>query len=401
MYDNDYLQTDMTQLQAVAPSQTLKDFVCSREASYISDLDADIAVCVGQGISFLVHFPVSVLGILANIVVMWAWSSEIGYHPSTYLFKAQALVDTISMTTYLIKQSIKGTFVSDILFFSLANATGKMGVQITMVLAAVRVIKVFFPFRSEKLLSRFRIKLVLAGIAVLNFSFVYLANYLRIVESRYYLPVSQYLGSAFSILIPAMIQLIFMAVVTWKVWRTFRIEPSPTQCAVPFQQEKQKTRRLVYTVLSMCVLTFIADFFGRCFILFIESRSIRINRPLQPYRLAIYASLGIFGTLNTSVNIVFYYLFITKFKILLHKRLREIQQKSRSFLPSSGLSTLPEGQTVTVSTDRQKPFMRKKLSEDVTESKLPACSFERTPSEPEIQSSVAPKQSSSYDTYIT
>lgn len=57
--------------------------------------------------------------------------------------------------------------------------------------------------------------------------------------------------------------------------------------------------------------------------LFIKSMHISVNRPLKPYRLAIDESLGIISVINKSINVLCYYLFILRFKGLLHKKTSE------------------------------------------------------------------------------
>ena len=334
------------------PRQTLNDFLCNRNESIVQPWDADIAVCVNHAITYFVHLPLCVLGTSANIVVMWVWSSEREYYPTTYLFKAQALADCLFMIMYIFWQAVSGTFVKDILFLSATMSMGEMGVHITMLLAVVRLINVFFPFRSERLLSRLRIKLVLAGFAVWDFTLSHYAHYLRITGSKSYLTVSLIGVNLFSVFIPAVIGMTVVAVVVWKVWRMFRIEPSQSrQGTESFQQDEWKPRRLLYAVLSMCVSTFTAHAVGRCIIFFLTFERLHRNASLQSHRLVVYASVSILIFINSSINIVFYSLFITRFKVLLFKKLRKCQQifKSQSLNVSSG-SALPEGQNMTIPT---------------------------------------------------
>ena len=324
------------------PRQSLNDFLCNRNESIVQPWDADIAVCVNHAIAYFVHLPLCVLGTSANIVVMWVWSSEREYYPTTYLFKAQALADCLFMIMYILWRSVSGIFVRDSLFLSATTAMGKMAVQITMLLAVFRLISVFFPFRSERLLSRLRIKLVLAGFAVWDFTLSHYAHYLRITGSKTYQPVSLIGGNLFSVFIPAVIGMTVVAVVVWKVWRMFRIDPSQSrQGAESFQQDEWKPRRLLYTVLSMCVSTFIAHVVGECNLLILTSERLHRNASLRSHRLVVYASVSIVVFINSSINIVFYSLFVTRFKVLLFKKLRKCRQKVLSQNISAGL-TLPE-----------------------------------------------------------
>lgn len=99
----------------------------------------------------------------------------------------------------------------------------------------------FFPLRSDELLSRFRVKQVLAGFGAWDLSLQYFADDLRVVSSFYDQPVSQHAGDAVSVLIPATIQLTLMAAVTGGVERMFPIEPSSNQRAVSFEEKKAKS----------------------------------------------------------------------------------------------------------------------------------------------------------------
>ena len=155
---------DYAQLQVGESS--LRETLCSREGSFIRDWDADIALCVRGGLKRFVTLPIVILGVFANLVIMWVWSSEVGSHPTTYLLKALAVADILALVTLLAFFPVEGTFIKDIVLYTLARATIQIGVQITMLLAIVRFIEVFFPLHSEQLLTRFRLKIVLAGFAV-------------------------------------------------------------------------------------------------------------------------------------------------------------------------------------------------------------------------------------------
>ena len=376
------------------PRQSLNDFLCNRNESIVQTWDADIAVCVNHAITYFVHVPLCVLGTSANIVVMWVWSSEREYYPTTYLFKAQALADCLFMITYILWQAVSGTFVRDILFLSATTAMGEMGVQITMLLAVVRLINLFFPFQFERLLSRLRLKLVLGGFAVWDITLSHYAHYLRITGSKNYRLVNMIGGELVSVFIPAVIQISVVAVVVWKAWRMFRIEPSQSrQGAEPFQQDQWKARRLLYTVLSMCVSTFIAHVVGKFIILILTSERLHMNVHLQSHRLVVYASVSILVFIDTSINIVFYSLFVTRFKVLLIKKLRKCRQKALSQSISAGL-TLPEDLSIP---DGVKTFFQANLPVSSTESKVPACSWEKTV----VQTSASHQGISSFDTYIT
>ena len=380
------------------PRQSLNGFVCNRNESIVQPWDADIAVCVNHAIAYFVHIPLCVLGTSANIVVMWVWSSEREYYPTTYLFKAQALADCLFMIMYILWRSVSGTFVRDILFLSATTAMGKMAVQITMLLAVVRLISVFFPFRSERLLSHLRIKLVLAGFGVWDFTLSHYAHYLRITGSKTYQPVSQIGGNLFSVFIPAVIQITVMAGVVWKVCRMFRIDPSQSrQGAESFQQDEWKPRRLLYTVLSMCVSTFIAHVVGRCIIFFLTFDRLHRNASLQTHRLVVYASVSILIIINSSINIVFYSLFVTRFKVLLFKKLRKCRHNALSQNVSAGL-TLPEDLSIL---NGDKTVFQAGLPVSFAESKAPACSWEKTVDKTTVQSSASHQGVSSFDTYIT
>ena len=140
----------------------------------------------------------------------------------------------------------------------------------------------------------------------------------------------------------------------------------------------------------MCVLTFIAYFLGKCVMLFVNSRHIPINRPLKPYRLAIYTSFGTFDFINRNINILFYCLFMIKFKVLLIKKLQNIRQNFKSEKPfsSSPKPILPDGQTLTSSRDWDETIIHDE-SEGVTDSRLPSCCLENPADETQSQSSAA------------
>ena len=260
-------------------------------------------------------------------MVMWVWSSELGYHPTTYLFKSLALADTLALLVWVLRILVLETFLKNFVLHPVSMASRRMGVQITMLLAIVRFVSLFFPFRSEQLLTHFRISSVLAGFIIWNLIVFHVVNYLRIVDSKQYCKVNQIIAHIISTSIPAGLWLILMIAVTWKVWSVFsQIEPSTEDRgrAVSFRHDSQIARRLASTVFVMCVLTFIAYFVGPY--VFIVVRSYSIGNKLLPYTLLFHAFFSLMAAINSSINILFYYCFIMKFKVLLLRKLQQIRQ---------------------------------------------------------------------------
>ena len=379
----------------------LQETLCRREGSFIYDSDATVAVCANRAITAFVITPVNILGILGNLMVMWVWSLELGYHPTTYLFKALALADTLALLVWALRVLVLETFFKNVILHPVSLACRRMGVQITMLLAIVRFISLFFPFRSEQLLTRFRINSVLAGFIVWNLSVYHVANYLRLVESARYPKVRQIVTSIISTSIPAGLQLILMIAVTCKVWRVFkRVQPSTTDHgrAVLSRQNFQIARQFAFTVFAMCVLTFTSYFVPAYVFVFIQ-RS-RVEGKPAPYRLLLHAIFGAIGAINSSINIVFYVCFIVRFRDLLFKKLRKIRQnfQCRCFFFSFLESTFSRKQTITTSPDGDEVIIHKESPEDATGSKLPACSFIKTVDDTDTKSCAA---RASFDTYVT
>ena len=189
-----------------------------------------------------------------------------------------------------------------------------------------------------------------------------------------------------------------MAVVVWKVWRMFRIDPSQSrQGAESFQQDEWKPRRLLYTVLSMCVSTFIAHVVGECIILILTSERLHRNASLRSHRLVVYASVSIVVFINSSINIVFYSLFVTRFKVLLFKKLRKCRQKVLSQNISAGL-TLPEDLSIL---NGNKTVFRADLPLVSQKAKRQHVRGKRLWIRPRFSLQHHTKGVSSFDTYIT
>ena len=91
---------------------------------------------------------------------------------------------------------------------------------------------------------------------------------------------------------------------------------------------------------------------------------------------------------------MFYSLFVTRFKVLLFKKLRKCRQKVLSQNISAGL-TLPED------LNGDKTVFRADLPVSFAESKAPACSWEKTVDKTTVQSLASHQGVSSFDTYIT
>ena len=94
---------------------------------------------------------------------------------------------------------------------------------------------------------------------------------------------------------------------------------------------------MVYAVFAMCVLTFIAYFVGWCAFLFFEQQMYGAQLG-EPYRLVVYSIFTTIGDINSSVNIVFCSFFISRFQVLLCKRLWQIRQKWLSLHVSFSVS---------------------------------------------------------------
>ena len=378
------------------------------ETHFASLTDIQWSLYVSDLIGRYGHAPIKVIGLLANIVVLWVWSAESTYHTTTYLFKVLAITDSVSLSSSLIYEVVIGKFLRGEILYVLIHGLRKVAVQITMLLAVARVITVFFPLRSERLLSRFRLNIVLAGFILWTLGAQMTENYFRSSgRMSELLMFNTYVTVPFCVMIPSALQVILMTVVTWKVWRSSRVVSSSNRPVVSFQQDKHTARRMVYTVFTMCIFTFIAYFVGTCIKTFVESRPPG-DKLIYPFRQIIYTSDGLLIVINSSVNVLLYYFFIGRFKVLFMKKLRGSQHsfnfKSPSFYSASGPS-LPEGVTMTTDPDQYNVIIREEAGGDATKSIMPACSFEKTEDETEIQSSAAPtglkEDSGSVNTYIT
>ena len=350
-------------------------------------------------------YHVCFFGLLANIVVLWVWSSELAYRPTTYLFKALAVSDILSLVSLIIGHIMPRRFFTATLFCWLNQATRMVGVQITLLLAVARVIRVFLPLRSEQLLPRVRLKAVLVGFVLWSLSVQLVENYLRTAQLTTALGiVDLYFGDGLGFIAPSVLQVTLMLAVMCRVWRSVRVESPPShRPAVAFQQETHKARRLCYTVFTMSVFTFLAYGLGFGVATFIKRRSTK-DDVLSKYRLVVLSTVGLMCVINSTVNVFIYYVFTGKFKAVLVKKLRGGRQsfKSPSFFFSG--TALPGGQNGTTNPDGAKIVIHEEVSKDVTKSKLPACSFEKTAGDAEIPPSTARKgvkeESGSFKSYI-
>ena len=328
--------------------RTLHEYVFRKdEDRYSTQYDDETSVDrhVARTLFYFVVFPIAMLSIPANLAVLWVWSSEPGYNPTTYLFKAQALTDGLHVIFVLVGSSLRASFVRDIVFFAVKRAFIALAVQVTMLLAVARVIKLFSPFHSEKRLSRFRMKLVLAGLVVFNITMTHLwtiavdGGWITIYCDTYHLV---------AVFIPATLQMVLMTAVAWRAWRSVRIQPSSStrRPRVSFQQDRREARRILYTVFTMCVFTFLT-YFASAIVLGI----IVPHTGLKFYRFGITASFGLIGAINVNVNFVLYYFFLATFKALLIKKFRNMRQnivsRTSFFSSSPESSSLPEGPTMT------------------------------------------------------
>ena len=378
------------------PDAQDEDLSLQSEASnsLLNAQDSDYAQRVYAVLLKNAVYPLCVLGSLGNVVVLWVWSAESAYHPTTYLFKALAVSDILALVSLIIVHLVPGLFFKSTLFYGLAHGNRKVGVQITMLLAVVRVIRVFLPLRSDQLLSSTRIKVVLAGFTLWSLSEQMLENYLRVSNSVFYSKVDRFAGDILSLIVPSALQIICMTAVTWRLWRSVRVGSSSHRPAGSLGHETLKAQQLVYSVFVICVFTFIAYFVGYSVITFVVKCQSKEDKTILPNRLIFYISFSLACVINSSVNIIIYYFFIGKFKLLLFKKLiasRQIIMAPFFISSSATISSRRTSRTQTLHPDGDKIVTHETAAEDATNSKLPACALGETPAGANSPSSPAPK----------
>ena len=320
--------------------------------------------------------PLAAVGITLNVITLWVWSAEPGFHPTTYLFKVLAMSDILHMIFWFPYQTTKYFRNASVPFCVLSYGNRQFGVYITLLLAVVRVILVFCPLKADHLLSRFRINVVLASLKAICFAIrTFEKTKPRIHGATTYTLLGDVVKKTFGYFAPTSLQIILMMAVIWRVWHLTKVTPRAPSVP-PDPSEKASTRQFVYIVLAICATSFISYPVAQSALLIFRG-----NKSTEQYaRIASFTSTFLI-MINSSINF-FFYLSIAKFRSTLLCKVR------RHLLPSVSSSpwtqtTLPTGQTFT--NNPADVAFREGTNTFATGSLMPACSFETKVSENKTQ----------------
>jgi hypothetical protein len=301
---------------------------------------ADCLILPALNVDLQVNIPLAVLGISIDSLVIHVWNGETTFQPTTYLFKAMAVGDILSRLMFsfsmigLEKDAELHWLIYDHWFLQHSELAGMY--CIIMLLALVRYMTISYNVDNRcQPLSRGRMRL---AIGLIYSGYLTLASLLNL--SRHALPKGPTLEVmtglyAAAVYVTIFAQIFMMMLLLYKIRfplaGTLAIGPEPlssrlrTSCRRPARPTARQTaafnriasRKLEYTVLVICLNSLVMGP-GLGFFLFsvhvhvVDSE--QMNECLA--RVWFYALFQ----LACSWNIIFYVMFLNKFRHLFFKR---------------------------------------------------------------------------------
>ena len=304
--------------------------------------------------SVIIMVPLAVVGIILNVLTLWIWSAVSIFNPTVYLFKVLAISDLLFITFWFpfFKTKHTGHVKLNAFFSTMSFGNRRFGMYITLLVAVVRIIMVFFPLRSSQLLARFRMKITVASLLALCLAMQTMDDTkpLKVtVGSVAYDTFAVVSRKGFGYLAPATLQIALMVVLMWKVWHIDKVSPSLQNTRSSFSSpsalsdscdKRRNSRGFVYVVLAMCITSFFTY-------LLVHTIAVIFNHTasLKPYTGITGFVSTVASVVNSSVNF-FFYLFISKFRAAFQLRYFQHRQffvgsTTSSGYQQSGRSGLP------------------------------------------------------------
>lgn len=295
---------------------TAQDANCSK--------DENIGIIMAQsGI-----LPLALLGILGNMASFWIWQAETSYNATPLLFKYLALCDSFYLALnfiFVLMLDIPCCRWYQVVVNHSRNFTHILSVHTTLLVAVSRWLAVCKPFRVHRFLTKRHIVQACLGL----FSWCLLIETVEVVRGVYASGGARdshnraliVTHESFGYLLPSALLLLFSVHLICTTRRKFREshelheneDRSGDSADIRF-------RRLTLTVLCVALSSFVAYPFG------VIAEMVSLFELSDTCDGHVYwdvlATLGgLLQVINSGINVVFYWAFVTRFRELLAYRL--------------------------------------------------------------------------------
>lgn len=300
-------------------------------ASNFDDDDVNWALQANHRITWYGIGPVAAIGIILNCLTLWVWGSRRGdFNAVVFLFKALAVFDIIYIVMFNVWWYSPMDSQTAFVFKSIAFGTQSMSVNTTLLLDICRWTAVYRPLLTCRLFSPFRTRLAL-GI-IMGYCFLF-----RLVERIVAATVSDMqVNTVISVVVANVVMsipLLLMAVLSISMlwWLFFAPRVSPELSSTnhvhrdcgPHDEDQSltsKARPLTYVVLCITLTTFVSYPVGQFAVGYFQ---LTPDKTQASAKRILIACINLLRVINSSVNFLFYLLFLWSFRKLLMKKLFE------------------------------------------------------------------------------
>ena len=338
--------------------------MCNITARFHPDLyETDPAGKISISITVYGIAPLSAVGILLNVLVVWVWGAETTFNCLTFFFRALGFFDCIFIITFNAWYLATPEVVA--LRF-LCFGFRFLVVNTTTLISVCRFAMLFFPLEAQKLSTPFHAKLILCVSAIVITVMKAVDDILHEVEGHGFWLIYHIGTLMVGLCLPLFIQLALTGAMVWKVNKNLKvISPVSSVGRVSIgslqqehirrrlSQQQQyrrkssfapskekrlsetwktlnespgvkmlKTKRMTTTVICITLLAFLA------YPVFVTASVYYMLTPEREHRLQeksiVLATGSLLQILNSSINFVVYYCFLAKFRVLWHKRVERL-----------------------------------------------------------------------------
>jgi hypothetical protein len=278
--------------------------------------------------------PLGCIGIVLNLIALWAWTAEREFKPLTFYIKCLAVSDILYMLFYMSVYDLNslGQKSRGHSFVSMFIAFRWMIVFSTTCIAIYQYTKLFHPDIARRF--TFRCSAVAMTLYfLLGVLYVLFLIYLRNEkDSHIFFSID---NITFSV-VPTFLQVVLIGRVMYELSRINRqIQSEPRQQSQPeasqisgmykitSKEDRKKQRQLTYALCHITFWSFLA--FG---IMTLMSVIMRVAYPNE-FETGVWrvfkAVMNIVLYINCSVNFFFFYFLVADFRNLLYQRISSLQ----------------------------------------------------------------------------
>ena len=292
------------------------------------DDDVLLALEMNHKITWYGITPMTVIGVLSNCLVLWVWNFQRNFQVCVFLFKTLAVLDTMyifffNMWWYSETKSVKAFILKGVTF-----GTQYMSVNTSLMVVACRWLVVYKPALSQKLLTRFRVRLAVGIIvgwcATLKFAVERLFTALS--DDREATLILNVTAAQLMLTLPLLVQAVLTASLVWAMYGERKVHSGVSSAEQEHADTDEpewrgsnsskvnESRRLNYTVICITTMSFLAYPIEVVTIGYFKLTTVL---SLASVKRIVFASFNLLQITNSSINFFIYLAFIPNFKKLL------------------------------------------------------------------------------------